>query len=170
MSPSFSLPCFARLPVFVAPFPAFSLGEAVRIVKVRLTAVFRGRSTISEWRKKRPENDSYWRRRCFLVFFLLFFLGRGTQFYFQIKYREYFYYFTIFFLLSKIYLILLNFIFRLQIRPDISFFFGVSKNNKFILFILSISLIISILLLYFALHILIINTQKQNNKKKKYKR
>lgn len=97
MSPSFSLPCFARLPVFVAPFPAFSLGEAVRIVKVRLTAVFRGRSTISEWRKKRPENDSYWRRRCFLVFFLLFFLGRGTQFYFQIKYREYFYYFTIFF-------------------------------------------------------------------------
>lgn len=78
MSPSFSLPCFARLPVFVAPFPAFSLGEAVRIVKVRLTAVFRGRSTISEWRKKRPENDSYWRRRCFLVFFLLFFWTRNS--------------------------------------------------------------------------------------------
>lgn len=48
-----------------------------------------------------------------LSFFSSFFLGRGTQFYFQIKYREYFYYFTIFFLLSKIYLILLNFIFRL---------------------------------------------------------
>lgn len=80
MSPSFSLPCFARLPVFVAPFPAFSLGEAARIVKVRLTAVFRGRSTISEWRKKRPENDSYWRRRCFLIFFFFFFLGRGILF------------------------------------------------------------------------------------------
>lgn len=48
-----------------------------------------------------------------LSFFSSFFLGRGTQFYFQIKHREYFYYFTIFFLLSKIYLILLNFIFRL---------------------------------------------------------
>lgn len=48
-----------------------------------------------------------------LSFFSSFLLGRGTQFYFQIKYREYFYYFTIFFLLSKIYLILLNFIFRL---------------------------------------------------------
>lgn len=48
-----------------------------------------------------------------LSFFSSLFLGRGTQFYFQIKYREYFYYITIFFLLSKIYLILLNFIFRL---------------------------------------------------------
>lgn len=48
-----------------------------------------------------------------LSFFSSLFLGRGTLFYFQIKYREYFYYFTIFFLLSKIYLILLNFIFRL---------------------------------------------------------
>lgn len=48
-----------------------------------------------------------------LSFFSSLFLGRETQFYFQIKYREYFYYFTIFFLLSKIYLILLNFIFRL---------------------------------------------------------
>lgn len=105
MSPSFSLPCFARLPVFVAPFPAFSLGEAARIVKVRLTAVFRGRSTISEWRKKRPENDSYWRRRCFLIFFFFFFWDE--EFYFP---REYFYYSTIFllFFLSKIYLILFN--------------------------------------------------------------
>lgn len=48
-----------------------------------------------------------------LSFFSSLFLGRGTQFYFQIKYREYFHYFNIFFLLSKIYLILLNFIFRL---------------------------------------------------------
>lgn len=32
-----------------------------------------------------------------LSFFSSFFLGRGTQFYFQIKYREYFYYFIIFF-------------------------------------------------------------------------
>lgn len=118
MSPSFSLPCFARLPVFVAPFPAFSLGEAARIVKVRLTAVFRGRSTISEWRKKRPENDSYWRRRCFLISFFFFFLDE--EFYFP---REYFYYSTIFllFFLSKIYLILFNllnifFLWRLSIN------------------------------------------------------
>lgn len=169
MSPSFSLPCFARLPVFVAPFPAFSLGEAVRIVKVRLTAVFRGRSTISEWRKKRPENDSYWRRRCFLVFFLLFFFGTRNSILFSNKIQRILLLFYYFFSLIEDLFNFIKFYFSIVDSAGYIFFFGVSKNNKFILFILSISLIISILLLYFALHILIINTQKQNNKKK-YKR
>lgn len=52
-TPRKCLRAFRSLPLLPSTFLSL-LGLAVRIVKVRLTAVLRGRSTVSEWRKSPP--------------------------------------------------------------------------------------------------------------------
>lgn len=91
MSPSFSLSCFARLPVFVAPFPAFSLGGAVRIVKVQVNSGV-SRTIDHFWRKK---GKRFLLAPIMYTMLLNFFLERRdeeSKFYFSKEYFYYFYY------------------------------------------------------------------------------